>query len=70
MRVVHEGINFTSNSFNNLGIGTDKADPDAGRYLVTMKDSDWGAFKAPTLRDNTQQESGREDETAEAAGRR
>lgn len=47
----HEGINFTTNSFHNLGIGTDKAKPDAGRYDVTKRDSDWGAFKTPTLRE-------------------
>ncbi len=47
----HEGINFTSNAYENVGIGTDKGNPDAGRYLVTHKDEDWGAFKTPTLRD-------------------
>jgi cytochrome c peroxidase len=47
----HEGINFTTNSYHNLGIGTDKPDPDAGRYMVTKNESDWGAFKTPTLRE-------------------
>ncbi len=47
----HEGINFTLNSFNNLGVGTDKPNPDPGRYEVTKNDADWGAFKTPTLRD-------------------
>lgn len=47
----HEGINFSSNSFNNLGVGMDKPDPDTGRYVVTKKDEDWGKFKTPTLRD-------------------
>ncbi len=47
----HEGVNFTLNSFNNLGVGTDKPTPDAGRYEVTKNDADWGAFKTPTLRD-------------------
>jgi cytochrome c peroxidase len=47
----HEGINFTTNSYHNLGVGTDKPDPDAGRYVVTKKDADWGAFKTPTLRE-------------------
>jgi cytochrome c peroxidase len=47
----HEGINFTANAFHNLGVGMDKPNPDIGRYEVTRKDSDWGAFKTPTLRD-------------------
>ncbi|MBY0506255.1 MAG: c-type cytochrome [Bryobacteraceae bacterium] len=47
----HEGINFTLNSYHNLGVGIDKATPDAGRYEVTKNDADWGAFKTPTLRD-------------------
>jgi cytochrome c peroxidase len=47
----HEGINFTSNSYHNLGIGTDKPEPDAGRYIVTKNPDDWGAFKTPTLRE-------------------
>jgi len=47
----HEGINFTSNSYHNLGVGMDKANPDLGRYEVTKNAADWGAFKTPTLRD-------------------
>lgn len=47
----HEGINFTLNSYHNLGIGTDKADPDPGRFAVTKNPADWGAFKTPTLRE-------------------
>ncbi|MFX9065570.1 hypothetical protein ABTN38_19325, partial [Acinetobacter baumannii] len=47
----HEGINFTVNSYHNLGIGTDKPEPDAGRFAVTKNPKDWGAFKTPTLRD-------------------
>jgi cytochrome c peroxidase len=47
----HEGINFTSNSYANLGIGMDKPKPDLGRYLVTKDPKDWGAFKTPTLRE-------------------
>ncbi len=47
----HEGSNFTLNSFNNLGVGTDKPNPDEGRAIVTKKAEDWGAFKTPTLRD-------------------
>ncbi|MBK9169965.1 MAG: cytochrome-c peroxidase [Bryobacterales bacterium] len=47
----HEGINFTSNMFANLGVGTDKPDPDPGRYAVTKNPKDWGSFKTPTLRE-------------------
>lgn len=47
----HEGINFTSNAYHNLGVGMDKADPDLGRFMVTKDPRDWGAFKTPTLRD-------------------
>jgi cytochrome c peroxidase len=31
----HEGVNFTANAYANLGIGTDKPEPDTGRYEVT-----------------------------------
>jgi cytochrome c peroxidase len=47
----HEGMNFTTNAYHNLGVGTDKPNPDVGRYAVTKNDLDWGAFKTPTLRD-------------------
>jgi cytochrome c peroxidase len=47
----HEGINFTTNAYHNLGVGTDKPKPDEGRYVVTKDPRDWGAFKAPTLRE-------------------
>lgn len=47
----HEGVNFTSNSYHNLGVGMDKPDPDLGRYVVTKNEADWGVFKTPTLRD-------------------
>jgi cytochrome c peroxidase len=47
----HEGINFTTNAYHNLGVGTDKANPDEGRYSVTKDPKDWGAFKTPTLRE-------------------
>ena len=47
----HEGINFTLNAYANLGVGTDKRDPDVGRFSVTKDPADWGAFKTPTLRD-------------------
>jgi cytochrome c peroxidase len=47
----HEGVNFTSNMYANLGVGTDKATPDDGRFAVTKDPKDWGAFKTPTLRE-------------------
>ena len=47
----HEGINFTSNSYNNIGIGMDKSDPDEGRFAVTKNPAELGSFKTPTLRD-------------------
>lgn len=47
----HEGLNFTSNSYHNLGVGIDKPSPDLGRYEVTKEPHDWGAFKTPTLRE-------------------
>lgn len=47
----HEGINFTTNAYHNLGVGTDKPNPDEGRYVVTKNEADWGAFKTPTLRE-------------------
>lgn len=47
----HEGINLTTNAYHNLGVGTDKAVPDEGRFVVTKVAGDWGAFKTPTLRE-------------------
>ena len=47
----HEGINFTTNAYANIGVGADKAEPDQGRFLVTHQPGDWGALKTPTLRD-------------------
>jgi cytochrome c peroxidase len=47
----HEGANFTLNAYANLGVGTDKPDPDVGRYAITRDPRDWGVFKAPTLRE-------------------
>ncbi|MGH9628699.1 MAG: cytochrome-c peroxidase, partial [Bryobacteraceae bacterium] len=47
----HEGLNFTTNAYHNIGIGMDKPDPDVGRFTVTKNPADWGAFKTPTLRE-------------------
>jgi cytochrome c peroxidase len=47
----HEGVNFTTNEYHNLGVGMDKPNADAGRFVVTKKQEDFGSFKTPTLRD-------------------
>jgi cytochrome c peroxidase len=47
----HEGANFTLNAYANLGVGSDKPDPDVGRFGVTKDPRDWGVFKTPTLRE-------------------
>jgi len=47
----HEGGNFTLNAYANLGVGTDKPEPDVGRFAVTKDARDWGVFKTPTLRE-------------------
>ncbi len=50
----HLGQAFTDTLFHNLGVGWDpKANKlaDMGRYVVSKKDEDKGAFKTPTLRD-------------------
>ena len=47
----HDGILFTDQQYHNIGIGMDQKDPDLGRFKVTNKPEDTGAFKTPTLRD-------------------
>jgi cytochrome c peroxidase len=47
----HEGVNFTNGTYANIGIGMDKPIPDLGRFIVTQKEEEKGAFKTPTLRD-------------------
>lgn len=46
----HLGPNLSDEQFHNLGVGMDQAEPDLGRFVVTNKDADRGAFKTPTLR--------------------
>jgi cytochrome c peroxidase len=43
---------FTDNKYHNLGVGMDKKGEltDLGRYEVTKREEDRGAFKTPTLR--------------------
>lgn len=47
----HLGPNFTDESYHNLGVGMDREEPDLGRFAVTGREEDRGAFKTPTLRD-------------------
>lgn len=50
----HKGPNFTDGDFHNLGVGWDadkKKFADEGRFVVTKKEKDKGAFKTPSLRD-------------------
>jgi cytochrome c peroxidase len=46
----HNGVNFTDELYHNIGVGLAAENPDLGRYRVTKKDEDWGAFKTPTIR--------------------
>ena len=47
----HSGFNSTDESYHNIGVGMDKPKPDLGRFAVTKREEDRGAFKTPTLRD-------------------
>jgi cytochrome c peroxidase len=50
----HLGSNFTDSLFHNIGVGYDpktKTFRDEGRFAVTKKPSERGAFKTPTLRE-------------------
>jgi cytochrome c peroxidase len=47
----HDGVLFTDQQYHNVGIGMDAKEPDVGRFKVTNKPEDTGAFKTPTLRD-------------------
>jgi cytochrome c peroxidase len=46
----HIGVNFTDELYHNLGVGMEVKEPDFGRFKVTGKEADKGAFKTPTLR--------------------
>ena len=46
----HIGVNFTDELYHNLGVGMEAEKPDLGRFKVTGKEADKGAFKTPTLR--------------------
>ena len=47
----HDGVLLTDMQYHNVGIGMDAEKPDVGRFKVTKKSNDTGAFKTPTLRD-------------------
>ncbi|MDG2128366.1 MAG: cytochrome c peroxidase [Fuerstiella sp.] len=47
----HLGFNFTDGSYANIGIGMNQPSPDLGRYAVSKREEDKGAFKTPTLRE-------------------
>jgi cytochrome c peroxidase len=47
----HLGFNFTDGSYVNIGIGMEKPKPDLGRFMVSGREEDKGAFKTPTLRE-------------------
>ena len=47
----HDGVLFTDQQYHNVGIGMDAKEPDVGRFKVSSKPQDTGAFKTPTLRD-------------------
>ncbi|MGI8732575.1 MAG: cytochrome-c peroxidase [Pyrinomonadaceae bacterium] len=47
----HDGALLTDQQYHNVGIGMDQKEPDVGRFKVTNKPEDTGAFKTPTLRD-------------------
>lgn len=47
----HKGPNFTDEKYHNLGVDWDSVLVDLGRYKVTKKEQDIGAFKTPTLRE-------------------
>jgi len=46
----HAGANFADEQYHNLGVGMNVENPDLGRYAVTKKEKDKGAFKTPTIR--------------------
>lgn len=47
----HIGFNFTDSSYVNIGIGMEAKEPDLGRFNVSGREEDKGAFKTPTLRE-------------------
>jgi cytochrome c peroxidase len=46
----HSGPNLTDELYHNVGAGMELPNPDLGRYMITGREEDRGAFKTPTLR--------------------
>jgi cytochrome c peroxidase len=46
----HSGPNLTDEAYHNVGAGMEIHNPDLGRYMITGRALDRGAFKTPTLR--------------------
>ncbi len=46
----HVGPNLSDEQYHNLGVGMKAEKPDWGRYEVSKKEEDRGAFRTPTLR--------------------
>ncbi len=47
----HAGPNYTDEQYHDLGVGWESGTIDLGRYTVTRRPEDIGAFKTPTLRE-------------------
>jgi cytochrome c peroxidase len=43
---------FSDFQYHNIGVGSRHGEPDAGRYELTRHQSDWGAFRTPSLRNS------------------
>jgi cytochrome c peroxidase len=50
----HSGPNLTDEEYHNVGVGMDNARQDLGRFEITQRNEDRGAFKTPTLRNIAQ----------------
>ena len=51
--ICHAGFNFTDELYHNIGVGMDQPDWETnhiGRFAVTKKEAEKGAYKTPTLR--------------------
>lgn len=46
----HVGANLADEKYHNIGVGMDAEKPDLGRFVVSNKEEDKGAFKTPTIR--------------------
>jgi cytochrome c peroxidase len=46
----HGGPNLTDEAYHNIGAGMEAYNADLGRFEITQRDEDRGAFKTPTLR--------------------